>query len=226
MAKPDKIYLNNNNLMYALQPGLVNPGTIRETFFQNQLSVKHKVDLPQKGDFIVDDNYIFEGSQGLLLDQHIGFFPNVTRANVGIKNIKDLININTDIYLVTRAYQTRHGNGFMTNTDKKFNIKNNPFETNVFNKFQGNFRKSMLDLDLIEYAINKEEDLTNYNLNLVITCLDHLDEFKFTYRNEIYDFKTEDKFLSKISEILSIRQIYSSNSKYSKNIKYKYFNYA
>ena len=60
MAKPDKIYLNNNNLMYALQPGLVNPGTIRETFFQNQLSVKHKVDLPQKGDFIVDDNYIFE----------------------------------------------------------------------------------------------------------------------------------------------------------------------
>ncbi len=60
MAKPDKIYLNNNNLMFALQPGQVNPGTIRETFFQNQLSVKHKVDLPQKGDFIVDDKYVFE----------------------------------------------------------------------------------------------------------------------------------------------------------------------
>ena len=60
MAKPDKIYLNNNNLMFALQPGLVNPGTIRETFFQNQLSVKHKIDLPQKGDFIVDGKYVFE----------------------------------------------------------------------------------------------------------------------------------------------------------------------
>ncbi|RLD48437.1 MAG: AAA family ATPase [Bacteroidetes bacterium] len=60
MAKPDKIYLNNNNLMFALQPGLVNPGTVRETFFQNQLSVAHKVDLPAKGDFIVDDKYVFE----------------------------------------------------------------------------------------------------------------------------------------------------------------------
>jgi len=60
MAKPDKIYLNNNNLMFALQPGLVNPGTTRETFFQNQLSVKHKIDLPQKGDFIVDGKYVFE----------------------------------------------------------------------------------------------------------------------------------------------------------------------
>ena len=60
MAKPDKIYLNNNNLMFALQPGLANPGTIRETFFQNQLSVKHKINLPQKGDFIVDGKYVFE----------------------------------------------------------------------------------------------------------------------------------------------------------------------
>jgi adenylosuccinate synthase len=36
------------------------------------------------------DNFIFEGSQGLLLDQNIGFFPNVTRANTGSKNILDL----------------------------------------------------------------------------------------------------------------------------------------
>ena len=60
MAKPDKIFLNNSNLLYALQPNLVNTGTVRETFFQNQLSVKHKVNLPKNGDFIIDDEYVFE----------------------------------------------------------------------------------------------------------------------------------------------------------------------
>ncbi len=60
MAKPEKIFLNNSNLLYALQPQYANIGTIRETFFNSQLSVMHKVELPQKADFIVDNKYIFE----------------------------------------------------------------------------------------------------------------------------------------------------------------------
>ena len=60
MAKPEKIYLNNSNLMYALQPILINTGTLRETFFQNQLSVNHQISLPDKGDFIIDNKYVFE----------------------------------------------------------------------------------------------------------------------------------------------------------------------
>ncbi len=60
MAKPEKIFLSNSNLLYALQPEMVNVGTIRETFFQNQLSVLHKVELPKKGDFIIDNKYTFE----------------------------------------------------------------------------------------------------------------------------------------------------------------------
>ena len=60
LGKPEKIFLNNSNLLYALQPKLVNLRTIRETFFQNQLSVKHKIELPKKGDFIIDNKYVFE----------------------------------------------------------------------------------------------------------------------------------------------------------------------
>jgi uncharacterized protein len=60
MAKPDKIYLNNANLLYALSPTSVNPGTIRETFFYNQVSAIHKVALPKSADFIVDNKYTFE----------------------------------------------------------------------------------------------------------------------------------------------------------------------
>lgn len=60
MAKPEKIFLNNSNLLYALQPESANTGTIRETFFNSQLSVLHKVELPPKADFIVDNKYVFE----------------------------------------------------------------------------------------------------------------------------------------------------------------------
>lgn len=58
--KPDKIYLNNSNLIKALTPNKSETGTIRETFFHNQLNYLHKINYPKKADFIVDDKYIFE----------------------------------------------------------------------------------------------------------------------------------------------------------------------
>ena len=59
LSRPDKIYLNNTNQMYALT-GKVNEGTLRETFFVNQLRQAHKVLLPLKGDYLVDERYTFE----------------------------------------------------------------------------------------------------------------------------------------------------------------------
>jgi len=59
LTKPEKVYLSNTSLMYALD-NRINPGTLRETFFINQLSAKHKVSYPKKGDFLIDDNYNFE----------------------------------------------------------------------------------------------------------------------------------------------------------------------
>lgn len=60
LNKPDKLYLNNTNLMYALSDTFPDKGNLRESFFLNQLSVKHKVTYPNKGDFLVDNKYIFE----------------------------------------------------------------------------------------------------------------------------------------------------------------------
>lgn len=59
LSRPDKIYLDNCNLMYALSPH-VDIGTMRETFFFNQLSVAHELLLPLQGDFYVDRHYLFE----------------------------------------------------------------------------------------------------------------------------------------------------------------------
>lgn len=60
LQKPDKIYLENTNLSYALKP---NPdiGTIRETFLLNQLkNAGHEVEYATKGDFLVDRKYTIE----------------------------------------------------------------------------------------------------------------------------------------------------------------------
>lgn len=59
LSAPDKLYLDNPNMIYALSDK-VDIGTVRETFFNNQLSVNNKVSLPEKGDFKVDDKYLFE----------------------------------------------------------------------------------------------------------------------------------------------------------------------
>ena len=60
MNKPEKIYLNNSNLIYALTGSQVNPGTVRETFFFNQLALNHSILNSDKSDFLVDRKYTFE----------------------------------------------------------------------------------------------------------------------------------------------------------------------
>lgn len=60
LQKPDKIYLENTNLMFALD-NMPNKGAMRETFFLNQLrNAGHKVKLTRKGDFEVDGRFVFE----------------------------------------------------------------------------------------------------------------------------------------------------------------------
>jgi predicted AAA+ superfamily ATPase len=60
MNKPEKVYLNNPNLIYTLTDSSANTGTSRETFFFNQLKVSHSVNWSESGDFIVDGKNLFE----------------------------------------------------------------------------------------------------------------------------------------------------------------------
>ena len=57
IEKLEKIYLNNSNLLYIDD---ANIGTIRETFFLSMLDTNYKITAPKKGDFLVDDKYLFE----------------------------------------------------------------------------------------------------------------------------------------------------------------------
>ena len=60
ILKPEKVYLNNTNLLFALNEGNPNIGTVREIFFYNQIVVNHKISQSKQADFLVDDKYTFE----------------------------------------------------------------------------------------------------------------------------------------------------------------------
>jgi len=70
LQKPGKIYFENTCFPFAFQkePDI---GTLRETFFMNQLkNAGYRVNLsPGKGDFMVDETYIFE-TGGRSKDKH------------------------------------------------------------------------------------------------------------------------------------------------------------
>lgn len=169
------------------------------------------------------DTFIFEGAQGLLLDQEIGFFPNVTRSYTSRKNVykvmRDLyLNYEEELYYVTRAYQTRHGNGFMTNENVMIQV-NNEDETNKTNKYQGEFRIAPFDGELFGYAITKDQVINGPMVaNLVITCLDQVAE-NVTYivkDGELVTTPTED-FIKALNHNF-IKEVYVSTSPMAKNV--------
>lgn len=61
LAKPDKVYMENPNILYALAPDKADIGTVRESFAVNSLSESHLVEYGKiQGDFKVDSRYTFE----------------------------------------------------------------------------------------------------------------------------------------------------------------------
>lgn len=61
LQKPDKIYLENTNMLHALATMQVNEGTEREVFFINQLSSSHVVEYSKtSADFTIDHQYTIE----------------------------------------------------------------------------------------------------------------------------------------------------------------------
>lgn len=128
-----------------------------------------------------DLDLIFEGGQGIMLDTDYGFFPHVTRSNCVARNAITLLNsleieYKLHTYYITRAYQTRHGNGPMTNEDLDNDyIIDNPNETNTNAGMQGAFRKTVLDLDLLKYAVSCDVyENPESKRTLVVTCLDQV----------------------------------------------------
>lgn len=150
---------------------IFNPEKDIEEFLQSVKEVRNVIRL---ADDSIIGNYtpIFEGAQGILLDMDFGFFPNVTRSNTTTKNALSIYPSAQEVYYVTRSYLTRHGNGYMPD-EKELYLVNDKEETNKSHPYQGEFRKTHLNLDLLNYALACDDNFSsNLKKNLVITCID------------------------------------------------------
>ena len=129
------------------------------------------------------DNLVFEGAQGLLLDQDRGAFPHVTRSSTGIVNALDVAQeadlAALAVTYATRAYLTRHGAGPLAHE-----LPCKPYEgvvdlTNQPNAYQGSLRFAHLDHDQLAQAIRV--DLADsigtgvaVSAKLAVSCLDQV----------------------------------------------------
>ncbi|WP_433192680.1 adenylosuccinate synthetase [Nocardia sp. CA-107356] len=96
---------------------------------------------------------IFEGAQGVLLDEWRGFHPHTTWSTVEPRNARALLaEIDAPAYTlgVTRTYLTRHGAGPFPTEDHTITI---PEPHNTTRHYQGPFRRGHLDPILLRYAI-------------------------------------------------------------------------
>jgi adenylosuccinate synthase len=117
---------------------------------------------------------IFEGAQGLLLDQdNKEFFPHVTHSKTGMHNVRLLCAqagiTDIDTYYVSRTYLTRHGAGPLPGEDSALAFAD---DTNVEHKYQGRIRFAPLDMAPLRDRCNIDSEGQAYTL--VLTHCDQL----------------------------------------------------
>ena len=102
MQKPDKIYIDNPNMLYAWATTPVRIGTARETFVANQLSAKHQVEFSKKhGDFKIDGTYTIEvGGE----DKSFSQIANLPNSYVLADNMETAIGHKLPIWIVGFLY--------------------------------------------------------------------------------------------------------------------------
>jgi adenylosuccinate synthase len=117
---------------------------------------------------------IFEGAQGILLDQDYGFYPYITRSDVTPKNAIALCEeagVTSEVIGLLRAYSVRHGPGPMPTEDAMLTESLTDYH-NRFGEWQRGFRVGYFDAVLARYAI----DVCGNVDNVMITCVDRIAE--------------------------------------------------
>ena len=162
---------------------LVNEG-IFEHFLDDCAAFLERVTVAGLSDLARYEELIFEGAQGLLLDQHYGWFPHVTRSNTGIKNVVALAEKMgleaLDIYYLTRSYVTRHGAGPLPHALLEPPYSKIVDPTNRSHAYQGELRFAWFDVDRFRATV--AGDLTSCATSVALrphvgmSCLDQLDD--------------------------------------------------
>jgi len=172
------------------------PKKIMNSYLQTLLAMRNYI-VVWPDDNLIDKflakdhnrHLVFEGAQGMLLDQNrTKYMPFLTRSNTGLKNVFDILrtvrtSIELDVYLITRAYLTRHGEGPL------FNEKDKPYDginefSNPENPYQGKMRYGFLNKVWYDQAIQetcgfgkkKRSCLKSFRIGVAMNCIDHIDK--------------------------------------------------
>lgn len=125
-----------------------------EQFLDDCHAMAEHINLVDSREISNWEDVIFEGAQGLLLDQDSAFFPHVTHSKTGLTNVLQLCQEAGIEQLYTchvmRSYMTRHGAGRLPGEDSKLSY---PDDTNVDNEWQGKLRFAPFDWKLLTSAI-------------------------------------------------------------------------
>jgi adenylosuccinate synthase len=135
--------------------------------------------VPSAGlEYIQSSQIIFEGAQGLLLDQEYGEFPHVTRSNTGLKNVVPIaraLALELDVVYVSRTYLTRHGAGAIKN---EFVPNPVPIDaTNQSHPYQGTLRFGHLDPRGLKERVSHDLAIGGCSVSsvhLALTCCDQV----------------------------------------------------
>ena len=164
--------------------------------FVSKVPLRHFVQIKSRF-----DDFIYEGSQGILLDQRFGIMPYCTPSNTTCQNAMKFIG-NEDVlhYYVCRPYITRHGNGPLCNLEPIIPVND---DNNQYNEFQQTMRASEFSVELLKHSVGIDSLFYNPhkwpNRILVFSHADEVSNDLFNKVNElslfgdIYGFEFEQK---------------------------------
>lgn len=135
---------------------------------------------------------VFEGSQGILLDQTYGIMPYCTPSNTTCKNIGKLCARDIVPVLVTRPYITRHGAGPIPSSMEVIDVDD---PNNQYNDFQKTMRAVKFDQKLLKHSIliNRLSYPTLSATHIVVTHIDEYPEFRLDLAfTRYFNYETEE----------------------------------
>lgn len=198
------------------------------TFYSNSLLNSYLTDLefmlhrvvPTEPTFFKQfDSIIFEGAQGLGLDEFAQGFPHVTHSRTGLPNVlplaKELGVSELEAIYVTRLYITRHGQGPLPHEHPTPIVED---KTNVEHAWQGKFRTGDLHASETSYRIKLDLNECSVSVppSLAVTCIDHIKELPL-------EFKYAVGAINEIADAIGALTTYESNAEFGTLTTTRYY---
>lgn len=167
---------------------LMSNQNIMAHFREDVLFMLGHVNITDERIFCNFDNVVFEGAQGLMLDQNnMDYFPHLTPSNTGVQNVIPWITDDMDVEVcyISRPYLTRHGAGPLPEECSREMLGARIDLTNHDNEWQGSLRYGKLDLkEMILRCVDdclKFGEKDNVYWTLAMTHYDEIPEFTDIY---------------------------------------------